>query len=249
MKIQDSLLYQDFSYVIKVGRSISDWRNDFKKTMHTAGFYLASQVEISNRLNARITTPITGATTGVVDTPFFSIVDILFTTIFGRRLGTNSDGTTLRINAQAGVSSDLDSATISQFSNTTRDLTLNRLPINIDYTSRPRGVFNDINVTQGFVYAGPRYGTINREVLRTFVRQTGTNYSIATLTENSTFGTRTSLDGEDNTLAFTATELGRFMKTKLTIPCEIFEITPQNSFDNTKTFFDNNTETFDDTTP
>jgi len=255
MKIQDSLLYQDFSYVIKVGRSISDWRNDFKKTMHTAGFYLASQVEISNRLNARITTPITGATTGVVDTPFFSIVDILFTTIFGRRLGTNSDGTTLRINAQVGVSSDLDSATISQFSNTTRDLTLKRLPINIDYTSRPRGLFNNINVTQGFVYAGPRYGTINREILRTFVRQAGTNYSIATLNENSTFGTRTSLDGEDNTLAFTATELGRFMKTKLTMPSEITVFEPDNRFDNTLTRFDQTIDdvgtpiTFDDTTP
>jgi hypothetical protein len=255
MKIQDSLLYQDFSYVIKVGRSISDWRNDFKKTMHTAGFYLASQVEISNRLNARITTPITGATTGVVDTPLFSIVDTLFTTIFGRRLGTNSDGTTLRVNAQVGASSDLDTTTISQFSNTTRDLTLSRLPINIAYLSRPRGVFNNINVTQGFVYAGPRYGTINREVLRTFVRQPGTNYSIATLTENTTFGTRTSLDGEDNTLAFTATDLGRLVKTKLTIPSEIFIILPLNEFDNTIVTFDqtidsdSNPITFDDTTP
>jgi hypothetical protein len=38
MKIQDSLLYQDFSYIIKVGRSINDWRDSFKKTMHSAGF-------------------------------------------------------------------------------------------------------------------------------------------------------------------------------------------------------------------
>ena len=46
IKVQDSLYYQDFSYVIKVGRSIVDWRDDFKKTMHTAGFYLAGQVNI-----------------------------------------------------------------------------------------------------------------------------------------------------------------------------------------------------------
>ena len=255
MKIQDSLLYQDFSYVIKVGRSISDWRNDFKKTMHTAGFYLASQVEISNRLNARITTPIAGTVTGVIDTPLFSIVDILFTTIFGRRLGTNSDGTTLRVNAQVGVNSDLDASTISQFSNTTRDVTFSRLPINIDYTSRPRGIFNNVNVTQGFVYAGPRYGTINREVLRTFIRQSGTNYSIATLTENTTFGTRTSLDGEDNTLTFTATDLGRLVKTKLTIPSEITVFEPSNEFSNTLIRFDQTIDdiganiTFDDTTP
>ena len=35
MRIQDSLYYQDFSYVIKVGRAINDWRDSFKKTMHT----------------------------------------------------------------------------------------------------------------------------------------------------------------------------------------------------------------------
>jgi hypothetical protein len=31
MRIQDSLYYQDFSYVIKVGRTINDWRDSFKK--------------------------------------------------------------------------------------------------------------------------------------------------------------------------------------------------------------------------
>jgi len=255
IKIQDSLYYQDFSYVIKVGRSITEWKNDFKKTMHTAGFYLSSQVEISNTISARITTPIAGTVTGVIDTPLFSIVNTLFTTIFGRRLGTESDGTTLRLNANIGVSSDFDTSTISQFSNTTRDLTLKRLPINIQYLSRPRGIFNDVTVAQGFVYAGPRYGTINREVLRSFVRQSGTNYTISELSNNLTFGTNTSLDGEDNTLAFASTDLGRLIKTKLTIPAEVMIISPQNVFDNTLTTFDQildgdgNPITFDDTTP
>lgn len=255
IKIQDSLYYQDFSYVIKVGRSITEWKNDFKKTMHTAGFYLSSQVEITNTISAKITTPITGTITGVIDTPLFSIVNTLFTTIFGRRLGTDSDGTTLRLNANIGVSSDFDTSTISQFSNTTRDLTLKRLPINIQYLSRPRGIFNNVTVAQGFVYAGPRYGTINREVLRAFVRQSGTNYTIQELTNNLTFGTNSSLDGEDNTLSFTSTDLGRLVKTKLTIPAEVMIISPQNSFDNTLTTFDQlidgdaNPITFDDTTP
>ena len=40
MKIQDSLLYQDFSYIIKVGESINTWRDSFKKTMHASGFIL-----------------------------------------------------------------------------------------------------------------------------------------------------------------------------------------------------------------
>ena len=40
MRIQDSLYYQDYSYVIKVGRSISDWRDSFKKTILRWGFIL-----------------------------------------------------------------------------------------------------------------------------------------------------------------------------------------------------------------
>ena len=54
MRIQDSLYYQDFSYVIKVGRSITEWRDSFKKTMHTAGFYYAGEVNTETRLNAQI---------------------------------------------------------------------------------------------------------------------------------------------------------------------------------------------------
>ena len=50
MRIQDSLYYQDFSYVIKVGQSISQWRDAFKKTMHTSGFYFTGQVDIESRI-------------------------------------------------------------------------------------------------------------------------------------------------------------------------------------------------------
>ena len=254
MNIQDSLYYQDFSYVIKVARSISDWRDDFKKTMHTSGFYLASEVNIETRLNARISAPIVGSVSGIIDEPFFAIINTLFATIVGRRLGTVDDGTTLRANAKLGVPADFDTSTVSPFSNTTRDVTLVRVPIKIDYTSRVRGIFNSVTVSQGYGYAGPRYGTINREVFKTF-KTTGTNYSISELSNNVTFGTRTSLDGQDNTLLFCSTELGRFIKTKLTMPAEIALIAPRNQFDNTITTFDQtldndgNPITFDDTTP
>ena len=41
MRVQDSLYYQDFSYVLKVGQSINaDGEDAFKKTMHTQVFIL-----------------------------------------------------------------------------------------------------------------------------------------------------------------------------------------------------------------
>jgi len=254
IKIQDSLLYQDFSYVIKVARSIADWRDDFKKTMHTSGFYFQGQVNIETRLNARITSPITGGVSGVIDEPFFAVVNTLFATIAGRRLGTIDDGTSLRATPLQVIAADFDSNTISPFSSSTRDVTLIRVPIKIDYLSRMKEIFNGVNIATGFAYAGPRYGTINREALKTF-KISGTNYSIAELSKNVTFGTRSSLDGSDNTLLLGSTDRGRLVKTRLTMPAEISLAFPLNQFDNTKRTFDQTVDssstliTFDDTTP
>jgi hypothetical protein len=254
IRIQDSLLYQDFSYVIKVARSIADWRDDFKKTMHTSGFYFQGQVNIETRLNARITFPITGEVSGIIDEPFFAVVNTLFATIAGRRLGTIDDGTTLRATPLEVIAADFDTSTISPFSASTRDVTLIRVPIKIDYLSRMKETFNGVNIATGFAYAGPRYGTINREALRTF-KISGTNYSIEELSKNVTFGTRSSLNGSDNTLLLGSTDRGRLVKTRLTMPAEISLAFPLNQFDNTKRTFDQTVDssstliTFDDTTP
>jgi len=258
MKIQDSLYYQDFSYVLKVARSISNWRDAFKKTMHTAGFYFAGLVEINSRLDAKIKVPVFGPISGVLEEPFLAILNTIFTTILGRRLGTPTDGTTVRANPLLGAPGDLDTSTISPFASTTRDVTLfSPLPINLSLVTRPRGVFAGVQVVNGFGYTGPRYGTINREVLRTFT-YSGTNYSLEELGKNTTIGTRTILDHNDNTLLFCSTDLGRLVKTRLTMPAFITIIIPLNQFDNSLVTFDqlndgynpsNPTITFDDTTP
>ena len=71
MRIQDSKYYQDFSYVLKVASSIAVWRDAFKKTMHTAGFYFTGQVDIVSRIDVRGSLPIVGAVSGAVEIPLF----------------------------------------------------------------------------------------------------------------------------------------------------------------------------------
>jgi len=165
MKIQDSLYYQDFSYVIKVGRSINDWRDSFKKTMHTAGFYFTGQVDITSQVNNQIRS-FTGVNSGLEFDPGIDLViNTLFTSIFGRRLGTVDDGTTLRGTPQLGVDPDFTDSTSEHFTANTRDLTLkrditlsfrlNRFPITI------RGTAN----RYGYAYCGPRMHTINKYAL------------------------------------------------------------------------------------
>ena len=254
-RVQDSLYYQDFSYVLQVARSISDWRDDFKTTMHTAGFYFAGQVNVELSANAQIKSPVVGEISGAVDDPIFSSLKYLFLTLLGRRLGTVDDGTSLRSNPKVGTTETPgDTPPIDHFPSNTRDVTLRRPAINIEYVSRKRRTINGNLVKIGHVYAGPRYGTINREALKAF-KINGTNYSIFELSKNVTFGTKTALDGNDNTLLLCSNADGRGVKTKLTMPCEFAIITPKNQFSNTLTTFDATIDndssaiTFDDTTP
>ena len=173
MRIQDSLYYQDFSYVIKVGRSINDWRDSFKKTMHPGGFYFTGQVDIASQVNNQIRS-FTGVNSGLTFDPGIDLViNTLFSTIFGRRLGTNSDGTTLRGTPELGVDPDFTDSTTEHFSSNTRDLTLNQaLTISFRTNTFPitiRGTENKY----GYAYCGPTMNTINRFALSHFTGSGG----------------------------------------------------------------------------
>ena len=165
MKIQDSLYYQDFSYVIKVGRSINDWRDSFKKTMHTAGFYFTGQVDIQSKVNNQIRS-FTGVNSGLEFDPGIDLViNTLFSSIFGRRLGTVDDGTTLRGTPELGVDPDFTDSTTEHFTANTRDLTLKRsLTMRFSLNRFPITIRGSLN-RYGYAYCGPRMRTINKYAL------------------------------------------------------------------------------------
>ena len=122
MRIQDSFFYQDYSYVVKVGESINTWRNAIKRTVHPAGWAVFGEVSIVSSVTAGIRTFTAGDLTdpeGTVTPELASLLKTVFTTIFGRRLGTVDDGTTLRATPKLGSDAIL--------SNTERELTLERI--------------------------------------------------------------------------------------------------------------------------
>jgi len=246
MKVQDSKYYQDFSYVLKVGQSINDWRDSFKQTMHTAGFYFTGQVDLLSRLNAKISSPVEGEISGAEQTPIFSILNTLFITMFGRRLGTDSDGTSLRVNAHLPADADLDPSTIEHFDSNTRDLTLKRAAIGLQYTSRVRRLIDGVEVKQGYAYAGPRLSTLNRFANTAFgTNAVGSGINFKILNEVLITGTRTSLDGRSGVFLGTSSET--MLKTNFALP--VYFVVSKDSFDNTVTNFAQTTITFDDTTP
>ena len=248
MKIQDSLYYQDFSYVLKVGRSINNWRDSFKKTMHTAGFYFTGQVDLENRINLRIKAPVDGVISGVSESPIFSILNTLFSTLFGRRLGTVDDGTSLRANANIPADVDLNPDTVEHFTSNTRDVTLKRPNVVIDYTSRVRRTIDSVNISQGFAYAGPRFGTLNKFANTAFgINNTGSGITFQILNEIKVQGTKSSLDGREGIFLMTSNEDGQKVKTNFTLPAEIAVSQPL--FSNTLIKFDADVFTFDNTNP
>ena len=159
MRIQDSLYYQDFSYVIKVGRTINDWRDSFKKTMHTGGFYFTGQVNLQTQVSAQIQS-ITGINTGIDYEGIALIINTLFSTIFGRRLGTTTDGTTLRANPELGVDPDFSDSTATPLNKNTRDLTLNQV-VTLKIPSITKITVRGDELKYGYAYCGPRMKNIN----------------------------------------------------------------------------------------
>ena len=244
MKIQDSLYYQDFSYIIKVGESINTWRDSFAKTMHTSGFYFAGEVAIVNRLNLKLKSPVEGEVTGIEETPIFGVLTTIFARNVRRKMGTTTDGTTLRATPQAAYSF------IDRPSSSTRDTTV-RLRFSVTaLVSRVRRQVAGVNVTQGFAYAGPRYGSINKYHNTIFLggnRANGSGITFETLGDLKVFGTRSSLDGQEAIFKVTSDTEGQKLKCAFTFPADI--LIASDLFSNTLIKFDNTTLTFDDSTP
>jgi len=238
MRIQDSLYYQDFSYVIKVGRSINDWRDSFKKTMHTSGFYFSGQVDTVTQVNAQLRS-ITGLNSSIdYDGPAL-IINTLFSTIFGRRLGTLTDGSTLRVSPQVGADPDFTDSTITPFDKTTRDVTLTqRITLNLPIYKEYPVTIRSNSTKFGIPVAGPTFKSIGKLVLGTnFANQT----SIQTLNALRLGGTfNSSIDGELNTVG----DFNFKLKTNFAIPSEIWQLSGD-SFDETLTTFDDDTISFD----
>ena len=248
MKIQDSLYYQDFSYVLKVASSIAVWRDAFKKTMHTAGFYFTGQVDIVSRIDVRGSLPIVGAVSGAVEIPLFQILNTLFSTIFGRRLGTVDDGTSLRAKPMEGGTIYLAEDKIEHFAANERDVTLTRQPTDIDYVSRVRADIDRVNFRQGHVYAGPRWGNLNKWANTIFgIQNPGTGITFDTLENLLVFGTRSNLDGRGGVFLMSSDPAGKKVKMNLAIPSQFTY--NSNEFSNTVVDFSSEVPTFDDTTP
>src|SRR6056300_408260 len=237
MRIQDSLYYQDFSYVIKVGRTINDWRDSFKKTVHSAGFYFTGQVNIETAVSAEIQRTV-GINSNIDYEQVALIVNTLFSTIFGRRLGTTTDGTTLRVTTQLGVDPDFDDSTSDHFTPNTRDLTLTQSITLKGILIKELTNIRNNTTKYGVPVAGPTLKSIGKLSLG---QNYGNQITIAQLNALQLQGTlNTNIQGQQILLS----DFDFKLKSNLAIPSEIWQISGD-SFDETLTTFDQTDVKFD----
>ena len=238
IRVQDSFYYQDYSYVIKVGQSINEWRDAIKSTVHPAGWAVFGEVEVVGRVNAQISMQTVDSFTPELA----STLRTIFTTVFGRRLGTVDDGTVLKATPKVG-SDDLTS-----FPSSNRDLTLSRInTLAIGVVRTPRALGPTLDLLPRYAFG---IGPTTTEAIP--------NYPSLTRTTN--------LDGI-NDQSFTIDQFrniridqvddgtGRIpdaaFNTSINVPppgeIQVSGSGRTNAFDNTFITFDSGTETFDET--
>ena len=238
MRVQDSFYYQDYSYVVRVGQSINEWRDAIKSTVHPAGWNVFGEVEVVGRATAKIS-----AQTLESFTPeLASTLRTLFVAVFGRRLGTVDDGTSLRVSPASDVESHTD------LTSSTRDITLSRINnVIVGVARSPRAQGPTLDLLPRYAFG---IGPNTTEAIP--------NYPSLTRTTN--------LDGI-NDQSFTIDQFrniridqvddgtGRIplaaFNTSINVPppgeIQVSGSGRTNAFDNTFITFDSGTETFDET--
>ena len=113
-----------------------------------------------------MSSPVEGVVSGVSHAGLALIINTLFSTILGRRLGTIDDGTTLRSNSHVGVGVDLDDSTSEHFTANTRDVTLKR-----EYKLKLKNYVEEYDLSHrsvtGLPYGaaiGQRFRSVNRHI-------------------------------------------------------------------------------------
>ena len=108
MRIQDGDYYQDYSYEIKLGQSLLEYKNALYKTTHPTGWKVFGKVTVATLVSAQIKQPAGTEVSGFDGDDTFtpelaSTFETIFSSVFGRRLGTSTDGSSLSSSPMAAT--------------------------------------------------------------------------------------------------------------------------------------------------
>ena len=168
------------------------------------------------------------------------ILTVIFGEKLGRKLGTATDGSSIRSNPESSVELDASLGAANS-----RAVTLNQeIKITLGQNRTPNTTVHSTTPTTGVIYAGPRLATVGRFALTAFGETNGmSGITIETLNNLKIMGTNTSIDGD-------AVQIGDFtlpIHTNFALPCEVsYQSDDFSSSGPAATTFDTTGKTFDD---
>ena len=85
-RLQDSYFYQDYSYEVIIGESLSTYLNELKRAVHPSGFIPFGKVSIASQISARVTTTAVGVSGYTGDETFSPELASTFETLFDEHI-------------------------------------------------------------------------------------------------------------------------------------------------------------------
>ena len=198
MRIQDSYYYQDYSYVVRVGQSINEWRESLRQSVHPSGWNFFGEVSFSSRVSASIAR---------VDTRFGGIplaefAPAIIGVLFGRRLGTKHQGI-LRNNSNESVANLIDLDNTDKFtgdgSTTTYSITKTSLKDAVNLNVKVDGVVQ--------IYGSSNdYKLLNGKVVFNSAPSNGAEIIVERI-KPSVYGQNYNFQGDGSTTLYTLTDV------------------------------------------
>ena len=111
IRLQDSYYYQDYSYEVIIGDSLTSYLSELKKAVHPAGFQPFGKVSIATLVSAAVTNTAAGVSDYDGDTTTFSpelasVLETIFDQVLQSRLQVPSSGETADGHVAAGSRDD-----------------------------------------------------------------------------------------------------------------------------------------------
>src|SRR5210317_15919 len=172
IKLQDSLKYQKFAYLIKTGKNLADWELSYDRLVHPAGFIYFAEILIFLQLTGAVLTDaltlsrMPGEQPGIIGPEDIPVLVEMFVSMFLPQ-------TTAKIHRTGTLSLDLKSGVINSVTVTSGGS---------GYTSVPTVTSVDSGTPSGYTTATLTASLTNGSVSSIAIGNGGKDYNVPTLT-------------------------------------------------------------------
>ena len=161
-RIQDSLYYQLFSYVIRTGVDIAEWRSAFTQLIHPSGFAFFGEIQFSSEVSAGIPLLQVGRQEGIKSPLIMDPRDNPGLSLFRRKLWSRPVDNGIWVSEPAGYLTDPLHSPLMDPAGNTLDSLIGRTvsDIDVDWISRVRTAMGRVTERNKFRFGNTPVGAL-----------------------------------------------------------------------------------------